>query len=69
MTDDRLGELLRAAMPPTGDQLSRRDVWPELVVRLERGPRWTMLDFSLAAAAAIALFMFPEWLWLLVYHL
>jgi hypothetical protein len=66
---DRLGELLRAAMPPTRDQASRRDVWPEVLDRLERGPRWTMLDLGLAAAAAIALLMFPDWLWLLVYHL
>lgn len=80
MTDDRLGELLRAAMPPTRDRTSpgnadrgvpvdRRDVWPDLVARLEGAPRWTMLDLGLAAAAAIALLMFPEWLWLLVYHL
>jgi len=69
MTDDRLGELLRAAIPPSGDEQSRRDAWPDLVARLERAPRWTMLDLGLAAAAAIALLMFPEWLWVLAYHL
>jgi hypothetical protein len=65
----RLGELLRAAMPPTRDGTSHRDVWPNLVDRLESRPRWSMLDVGLAAAAAAALLMFPEWLWLLVYHL
>ena len=68
MSDDRLGELLRAAMPPTADT-AHRNVWPDLVVRLDRRPRWTVLDIGLAAAAAAALLMFPEWLWLLVYHL
>lgn len=69
MTDEQLAELLRAAMPPTRRDTLPRDVWPDLVDRLERSPRWTMLDLGLAAAAAIALVMFPEWLWLLVYHL
>jgi hypothetical protein len=69
MTDHRLGELLRAAMAPVDDSVSRRDVWPDLVARVERRAPWTMLDVGLAVAAACALLMFPEWLWLLVYHL
>ena len=69
MTDDRLEELLRAAMPPTSDDGPSRDVWPLLASRVDRAPRWTFLDFSLAAAVAIALLIFPEWLWLLAYHL
>jgi hypothetical protein len=69
MTDDRLGELLRAAMPPTAEEGSHRDVWRDVVALVERGPRWTMLDFGLAAAAAIALLMYPEWLWVVAYHL
>jgi hypothetical protein len=68
MTDDRIGELLRAAMPLGADP-SHRDVWSDVVVRVERGPRWTMLDAGLAAAAALALLMFPEWLWVIAYHL
>lgn len=68
MTDDRLGDLLRAAMPPGSDP-PHRDVWPDLVARVDCGPRWTMLDIGLAAATAIALLMFPEWLWVIAYHL
>jgi hypothetical protein len=70
MTDDRLGDLLRAAMPPPDDNpASRLDRWPDLVARIERRARWTVFDFGLAAAAACGLLMFPEWLWLLAFHL
>jgi hypothetical protein len=37
--------------------------------RFEQAPRWSYLDLGLAAAAAVALAVFPEWLWLLAYHL
>ena len=69
MTDDHLEELLRAALPPTSDDGPSRDLWPLLATRVDRAARWTILDVSLAAAVAIALLVFPEWLWLLAYHL
>ena len=69
MTDERLGELLRAAMPPSGTDDSLRDLWPSLASRLDRGPAWSFVDVGLAAAVAITLLMFPEWLWVLAYHL
>ena len=69
MSDDRLEKLLRAALPPTADVSTRHDVWPALARRLDEKPRWSMLDVALGAAAAVALLLFPEWLWLLVYHL
>ena len=69
MTDNRLQELLRAAMPPAGDADPRRDLWPAVAERLDRGTGWSMLDLGLAAAVAVTLLMFPEWLFVLVYHL
>ena len=69
MTDDRLQELLRAAMPPAGDADPRRDLWPAVAERLERGAGWSMLDLGLAAAVTVTLLMFPEWLFVLAYHL
>lgn len=69
MTDERLAERLRAALPPTEDAAVRRDLWPSLVERLAQRPRWSLLDLALGAAAAVALAAFPEWLWMLVYHL
>ena len=80
--DDRLRQLLQSALPKISDEGPSRDLWPLLASRLDRyvgrvprsGPgniveRWPWLDFSLAAAVAIVLVVFPEWLLLLLYHL
>jgi hypothetical protein len=69
MTDERLEELLRAALPPTKDVSPRNDVWPKLEQRLDEQPRWSLLDVFLGIAAAVALLLFPERLWLLLHHL
>ena len=69
MTDERLKELLRAVLPPSQPGGPARDVWPRIESRLEQRPRWSYVDLGLAAAAATALAAFPEWLWLLAYHL
>jgi hypothetical protein len=69
MTDEGLEKRLRAALPPTRDVSARHDLWPALARRLDEKPRWSVLDIGLGVAAAVALLLFPEWLWLLVYHL
>ena len=69
MTDERLESLLRAAVPPSLDDGPRRDLWPVLARRFDDPPKWSYLDLSLAAAVVVVLAIFPEWLWLLVYHL
>lgn len=69
MTDDRLEKLLRDALLPTQPSASRRDVWPLLAERLDEKPRWSLIDIGLSAAVVVSLLLFPEWLWLLVYHL
>lgn len=69
MTDERLQELLRNAMPPSTGQSPARDLWPRMSNRFERAPRWSYLDLGLAAAVIAALAIFPEWLWPLAYHL
>ena len=69
MTDERLGELLRAALPPSAADDPSPDLWMPLASRLDRGPRWSSVDLGLAAAVAVTLLMFPEWLWVLAYHL
>ena len=69
MNDERLGQLLRAALPPTADSGARRDLWPSLVERLNVRPRWSLIALGLGIAAAIALLLFPEWLGPLAYHL
>ena len=69
MTDDTLQVLLKHALPPSAADGPWRDVWPDLVARIDAAPRWSLLDLSLAAAVAIALILFPEGFWLLAYHL
>ena len=70
MTDDeRLGRLLRSALPPIEAGASSRDPWPRVVSRCQASVAWSWLDAGLAAAVVIVLLLFPSWLWLLAYHL
>lgn len=69
MTEQRLRELLRSAMPPVDVERRVPDLWPAVVDRVDRHPRWSALDLGLAAAVAVTLLMNPEWIWLLAYHL
>ena len=69
MTDERLGELLRAALPPSAADGAPRDLWTRLAARFDRPPSWSFVDLGLAAAVAVTLLMFPEWLWVVAYHL
>jgi hypothetical protein len=70
MTDDRrLQHLLRAALPPAADHGPSRDLWPLVVSRIQAPMRRSWLDMSLAAAVAVVLLLFPEWLLVLAYHL
>ena len=69
MTDEQFKNLLGSALLPTDEGVAAADVWPRLSARLERTPRWSYVDLGLAAALAIAFFIFPEWLWLLAYNL
>lgn len=69
MTDERLQELMRASLPPSRSGGPARDVWPQIASRLAQRPPWSYLDLGLAAAAGTTLAAFPEWLWLLAYHL
>jgi hypothetical protein len=67
--DDRFQRLLRAALPPTTAQEPSRDLWPSVVKRIHAPTTRSWFDIGLAAGIAVLLMMFPEWLWLLAYHL
>lgn len=68
--DDRLRQLLQSALPPTSDQAEPpRDVWPALARRVESPRRWMWFEISLAAAIVVVLSIFPDWFFLLLYHL
>jgi hypothetical protein len=67
--DDRLQHVLRSALPRVAGQGPSRDLWPSVVNRLHAPARRSWFDISLAAVIPILLMLFPEWLWLLAYHL
>jgi len=67
--DDRLVNLLRAALAPAGAAAPSRDLWPRVAGEMNAGVRVSWLDLALAAAVAVALLIHPAWLWLLAYHL
>lgn len=68
--EQRLVGLLRSAVPPAAVRPPSRDLWP-LVERRFAGSSgaWTWIDLGIAAATAIVLLLFPEWLLPLVFHL
>jgi hypothetical protein len=67
--DDRLVQLLRSALPPTGAVGPSRDLWPRVAGRMGARVRVSWLDLALAAVVAAALLIHPAWLRLLAYHL
>jgi hypothetical protein len=69
MTDERLGSLLRSALPPTDAGGPSCDLWPLVLGRTASPAAWSWLDVGLAGVVALVLLQFPEWLWLLAYHL
>jgi hypothetical protein len=70
MTEDkRLQDLLRRALPAAAAQRPSRDLWPSVAERMGTRVGWSVFDISLAVGVGIALFLFPEALWFLAYHL
>jgi hypothetical protein len=68
--DQRLEQLLRRAIGPVGDGEPARDLWPDVRRRIERArPGLSWLDWTLAAAAAGWLLLFPSAIPGLLYHL
>ena len=66
---DDLRALLRQALPPVQAEPPSRDLWPTVLDRRPRSPSWSWLDLGATATLAILLALFPELLWLLLYHL
>ncbi|HXJ03485.1 MAG TPA: hypothetical protein VNH65_00180 [Candidatus Acidoferrum sp.] len=66
-------ELLKQAIAPVRDAELRRDLWPQMLARLERQPQpvssvpW--FDWALAAILSTVLIFFPSSIPALLYHL
>ena len=70
--DDReLRELLKGAVAPVSDTELKRDLWPQMLRRLdEQQPvRVPWFDWALAALLSASLLMFPGVIPALLYHL
>jgi hypothetical protein len=66
-------EKLRSAVPPLveleNEAELRRDLWPDMLRRLERPVRVPWFDWALLAAASAAAIFFPALIPALLYHL
>lgn len=71
MTEDhRLESLIRSALPPAPTTMPSHDLWPSLADRIAAPiVRWSWVDIALAAGVTIALFVFPQTLLPLAFHL
>jgi hypothetical protein len=69
--DTELRELLKQSIAPVKDAELRRDLWPQMLKRLEHQQpvRVLWFDWALAAVAGAALFFFPGVIPALLYHL
>ena len=62
--------MLKSALPPMGDAELRRDLWPEMLKRMDRQPmRVPWWDWVLLAGASVMLLLFPGVIPALLYHL
>lgn len=57
--EERIKQLLRQALPPTGDSEPAHDLWPAMLQRLDAKPAPPWFDWALAGGLAVCLAAFP----------
>lgn len=68
--DQKLRELLRRAIAPLADRELKRELWPQMLRKLDqRAIRVSWLDWALVALLAVLFFLFPETILGVLYHL
>jgi hypothetical protein len=68
--DKDIQALLKQAIAPFRDTQLRRDLWPEMLEKLNEQPvRVPWFDWALAALLSAALLLFPGAIPALLYHL
>lgn len=68
--EKELGALLQSEFPPLQNAQLQRDLWPQMLRRLDAPPlRVPWFDWALAAAVAAALLLFPGAIPALLYQL
>ena len=67
---EAMKKLLQAAVPPIDDAEPRRDLWPQMLRRLEPAPtRIPWWDWALLGGTVAAITLFPSVLPALLFHL
>lgn len=67
--EEKIRALLRQALPSTQNELTR-DLWPQMLVRMqERAPTVPWFDWALIALLIAAIAISPHSIPLLLYHL
>jgi len=70
MNDDRVKELLRAAIPRAADAELKRDLWLDMRRRFDqRTLLVSVFDWVLIAAILASVILFPQAVLTLLYHL
>ena len=68
--NENIGEVLRRAIPPMVDRELKRDLWPQMLHRLEERPAQVpWFDWASVALLAIWFSFYPETIPILLYHL
>ena len=68
--DERIRESLRKSIAPATDRELKRDLWPQMLRRLDERPlRVPWFDWALAALLAALILFFPEVIPALLYQL
>ncbi len=68
--DKELRDLLKQAIAPVAQTELQRDLWPQMLQRLDRQPvQVPWFDWALAALLSAALVLFPGLIPALLYHL
>ena len=68
--DKELRDLLKQTIAPVAQTELQRDLWPQMLKRLDRQPvQVPWFDWALAALLSAALVLFPGLIPALLYHL
>ena len=71
--DARMQALLKSSLPPIGSAEPSRDLWPDMLKRIEADSgeevAFTPLDWTIAGLIAVAVLIFPGLIPGLLYHL
>ncbi len=68
--NEKIRYVLGRAIPPVADRELKRDLWPQMLRRLDERPAQVpWFDWALLAVPAIWFFFSPEAIPILLYHL